>query len=435
MKKTQSLKKNSFKLFRFVVVLVGLIGLMGLSGSLFSATVSISTGSVGKDVEALRTYLDMWEKDTGNTARIVTLPASTTDQFGQYKIWLGNKNSDIDVYLLDVIWAPQINQHFIDLSRAFSKEAKEHFPAIIASQTIGKKLVAIPFFTDAPMLYYRKDLLSKYNTKPPKNWEELKSIAKIIQNGERAAGNEKMWGFVFQGNAYEGLTCDALEWINSYGGGSIVDARGQITVNNPSAVKAIDFMATFVGDISPPGVLTYQEEEARGVWQLGNAVFMRNWPYAYSLGNSSDSAVRKKFDVVTLPRGTTPNSKSAATLGGWNLGISEYSKNKEAAISLVKFLAGKKIQKLNAVNLSKLPTLPALYEDKEVLKAAPFFATMKDVLAEAVGRPSGPTQKKYNEVSKEFWTAVHAVLAGDKNAKTSLAELERKLKRVRGRKW
>lgn len=409
--------------------------LLCLSSSLFAVEISIAMGSVGRDTEILREKLDIWEKETGNTAKIVTLPASTTDQFGQYKIWLGAKNSDIDVYSLDVIWAPQIDRHFLDLSKVAKKEAKQHFPSIIKSQTVKGKLVSLPYFTDAPMLYYRKDLLDKYGEKPPKTWAELKKIAKKIQDAERKAGNSKMWGFVFQGNSYEGLTCDALEWINSYGGGQIVEGNGKISVNNKRAIAALDLIKTFVNEISPPGVLSYQEEEARGVWQLGNAVFMRNWPYAYSLGNADDSPIKGKFDVVPLPKGEGRGSKSAATLGGWNLGVSAYTKNQDAAVNVVKFLTSERMQKYNALVGSKLPTHPGLYKDKEVLAKAPFFGTMVNVLNNSVGRPSAGTKSKYNEVSKEFWTAVHAVLSGNKSAADSLKDLESKLKRVRGRSW
>lgn len=409
--------------------------LLCLSSSLFAVEISIAMGSVGRDTEILREKLDIWEKETGNTAKIVTLPASTTDQFGQYKIWLGAKNSDIDVYSLDVIWAPQIDRHFLDLSKVARKEAKQHFPSIIKSQTVKGKLVSLPYFTDAPMLYYRKDLLDKYGEKPPKTWAELKKVAKKIQDAERKAGNSKMWGFVFQGNSYEGLTCDALEWINSYGGGQIVEGNGKISVNNKRAIAALDLIKTFVNEISPPGVLSYQEEEARGVWQLGNAVFMRNWPYAYSLGNADDSPIKGKFDVVPLPKGEGRGSKSAATLGGWNLGVSAYTKNQDTAVDVVKFLTSERMQKYNALVGSKLPTHPGLYKDKEVLAKAPFFGTMVNVLNNSVGRPSAGTKSKYNEVSKEFWTAVHAVLSGNKSAADSLKDLESKLKRVRGRSW
>ena len=158
-----------------------------------------------------------------------------------------------------------------------------------------------------------------------------------------------MWGFVFQGNAYEGLTCDALEWVKSNGGGQIIEADGTISINNPKAAAALETAKSWVGTISPPGVLAYQEEESRGVWQTGNAVFMRNWPYAYALGNGADCAVKGKFDVTTLPAGDGEGARSAATLGGWNLAVSKYSKNPDAAIELVKWIASPEMQKYRAL--------------------------------------------------------------------------------------
>eukprot|EP01035_Chromulina_nebulosa_P062863 gene62863-85975_t len=220
------------------------------------------------------------------------MPASTSDQFGQYRLWLAAGATDIDLYQTDVIWAPQLADQFLDLTDAAKDVVKDPFPSIIQSQTVNGKLVALPAFTDAPALYYRKDLLEKYKQPVPKTWEEMAASAKIVQDGERAAGNKDIWGFVFQGNAYEGLTCDALEWVKSAGGGQIVEPDGSISINNPKAAAALELIKTWVNTISPPGVLAYQEEESRGVWQTGNAVFMRNWPYAYSLGNGADSKVK-----------------------------------------------------------------------------------------------------------------------------------------------
>ncbi len=177
------------------------------------------------------------------------------------------------------------------------------------------KLVALPIFTDAPALYYRKDLLEKHGVAVPKTWEVLAVAAKTVQDAEHAAGNAEIWGFVWQGNAYEGLTCNALEWVKSFGGGQIVEPDGSISTNNEKAIAALETAKSWVGTISPEGVLGYQEEEARGLWQTGNAVFMRNWPYAYGLGNGDDSAVKGLFDVTTLPTGGGHDT-SAATPGG-----------------------------------------------------------------------------------------------------------------------
>jgi trehalose/maltose transport system substrate-binding protein len=405
------------------------------SGSAYAANLSIVLGSTGKDEQVMRELLDKFEKDTGNKVTIVPMPSSTTDQFGQYKLWLAAQNSDIDVYQTDVIWAPQLANQLLDLTDATKDVVKDHFPAIIESQTVNGKLVALPFFTDAPALYYRKDLLDKYGKQPPKTWEELTATAKEIQDKERAAGSKDLWGFVFQGNAYEGLTCDALEWVKSYGGGQIVEPDGTISINNPQAVKALELAKTWINNISPPGVLAYQEEESRGVWQTGNAVFMRNWPYAYSLGNGGDSAVKDKFDVVPLPAGTGDGARSAATLGGWNLAVSKYSKNPDAAIALVKFLGSKDGQKYEAINASHLPTIQALYDDADIAKAQPIIPRWKDVFLNAVPRPSAPTKVKYNELSNQFWTAVHKTLSGDGSAADNLAALEISLTKLKGASW
>ena len=376
----------------------------------------------------------MFEKATGNHVTLVPMPSSTTDQFGQYKLWLAAGSSDIDVYQTDVIWAPQLADQFLDLTDVAKDVAKSHFPSIIESQTVNGKLVALPYFTDAPALYYRKDLLEKYGKTPPKTWDEMAATAKEIQDKERAAGNKDIYGFVFQGNAYEGLTCDALEWVKSSGGGQIVEADGTISVNNPKAAAALDRAKSWVGGISPAGVLAYGEEDSRGVWQVGNAVFMRNWPYAYALGNSADSKVKGKFDVVPLPAGSAMD-KSAATLGGWNLAVSKYSKHPKEAIQLALFLASAETQKANALFASHLPTIMSLYDDADIAKAQPIIPNWKQIFLNAVPRPSAPTKVKYNEVSSLFWNAVHDTISGKGTGADNLEVLEAKLTTLKGAKW
>ncbi|WP_200833940.1 ABC transporter substrate-binding protein [Tabrizicola flagellatus] len=392
------------------------------------------SGAVGNAVENFKALVKPWEEATGNTVTLVPMPASTTDQFGQYRLWLAAGATDIDLYQTDVIWAPQLADHFVDLTEAAKDLIPQHFPSIIESQTVNGKLVALPIFTDAPALYYRTDLLEKHGKTPPKTWAELAETAKFIQDAERAEGAKDLWGFVWQGNAYEGLTCNALEWIKSYGGGQIVEPDGTISVNNENAVAALEMAKSWVGTISPDGVLAYQEEEARGVWQTGNAVFMRNWPYAYGLGNGDDSAVKGKFAVTTLPVGKEGDS-SAATLGGWNVAVSKYSTKQEAAISLALYLAGPEAQKQRAIAESNLPTIIALYDDPDIAAAQPIIPQWKDVFLNAVPRPSAPTLGKYNEVSAKFWSAVHNTLSGKGSAAENLELLEVELTDIKGSGW
>ncbi|MBB5275196.1 trehalose/maltose transport system substrate-binding protein [Rhizobium rosettiformans] len=405
-----------------------------LCGTAEAAEIAVAANSTGKNLDFLRKMFAEFEEKTGHKVSLVTMPPSSSEQFAQYRLWLAAGNKDVDVYQTDVIWAPQLADQFIDLKEAASEVIDQFFPSIIESQTVEGRLVAMPMFTDAPALFYRKDLLEKHGKEVPKTWADMAAVAKEIQDKEREAGQKDLWGFVFQANAYEGLTCNALEWIKSSGGGQIVEPDGTISVNNEKAAAALDQAKSWIGTISPPGVLAYQEEESRGVWQTGNAVFMRNWPYAYALGNGEDSAVKGKFDVTTLPVAAA-GDKPSSTLGGWNLAVSKYSEEQEASIELVKFLTSTESQKRRAIEQSQLPTLQALYDDPEIAEAHPFMPQWKPIFQDAVPRPSATTKVKYNEVSSRFWGAVHNTLSGSGTAAENLELLEIELNELMGSGW
>lgn len=398
-----------------------------------AVTVTLACGAVGQELELCKAGADRWAKKTGNTVKIFESPNLTNDRLGLYQQQLAAKSGDIDVYQLDVVWPGLLDQHFVDLKGKIpAAEVNAHFKGIIAANTVNGKLIAMPWFTDAGLLYYRTDLLAKYGYKSaPKTWAELATMAKKIQDGEQKT-NKAFTGFVWQGKNYEGLTCDALEWVVSFGGGTIVDDKGNITINNANAAKALDTAASWVKSISPAGVTTYGEEEARGIFQGGNAAFMRNWPYAWALGQDKDSKIKGKIGVAPLPSGGKGN---AATLGGWQLGVSTYSKNQAAAIDLVRYLSGPAEQKIRAIEGTYNPTIAALYKDKDILKANPFFGSLYSVFTNAVARPSGPTKGKYNQVSQAFSTAVSDVLNGKTKGQAAVAKLATDLARIKGRGW
>ena len=190
----------------------------------------------------------------------------------------------------------------------------------------------------------------------------------------------------------------------------------------------------WVGTIAPEGVLAYKEEESRGVWQTGNAVFMRNWPYAWALAQSDDSDVRGKVGVVQLPAGGE-EGQSAAGLGGWNLAVSRYSEHPDIAADLVAYLTGEEEQKRRAIQASYNPTIDSLYQDQEVLDAVPFFGTLYDTFTNAVARPSAPTGDAYGRVSNAFFSTSHDVLSGTKDGAQAVADLEGELLRLKRRNW
>jgi trehalose/maltose transport system substrate-binding protein len=320
----------------------------------------------------------------------------------------------------------------VDLKKYYKEDdLSQYFPRIIQNNTVKGKLVSIPLFTDAGILYYRTDLLQKYGySDPPKTWVDLTEMAKKIMDGERKAGQSDFYGFVFQGKSSETVTCDALEWVYSYGGGTIIEPDKKVSINNPNAIKALEEAHSWVNTIAPAGVVTYDEEPARNVWQDGKAAFMRNWPYAYSLGQDPKSPISGKFDVSVLPKGPGPDGRNAACLGGWQLMVSTYSKNADVAADLVKYLSSAEIQKQRAIEISELPTRPALYSDPDILAKNPWFKNIPEVLSNAVARPSTVTGADYNQISTAFFQNVNQVLSGTESAADAVKKVEQVGKRL-----
>jgi len=388
----------------------------------------ISCGAVGLERALCSEGAQRWARATGHRVEVISTPNSATERLALYQQLLGAGADDIDVLQIDVTWPGILANHLVDLGPAAAGSSAAHFRAAIDNNTVDGRLVAMPWFTDAGVLYYRRDLLEKHGAAVPVTWQELTETAARIQSAERSGGNERMWGFVWQGRAYEGLTCNALEWVASHGGGTILDDAGRVTVDNPSAAAALELAAGWVGTISPPGVLNYGEEEARGVFQSGQAVFMRNWPYAWTLAQGEDSPVRGRVGVAALPAG--PGGRSTATLGGWQLGVSKYSRHPGPATQLVLFLTGAEEQERRAIAGAYNPTIAALYREPAVLEANPFFERLYETFTGAVPRPSGVAGARYNEVSSEFWNAVSSVLAGQASAPDALAALASRLDRL-----
>ena len=386
---------------------------------------------VGEGGRWTKALAEEWSKKTGNTLEYISRPNDATATLQQYQQYWAAKSGDVDVYMIDVIWPGIAAPHSVDLKKYFKEdEIKQHFPRIIENNTVGGKLVGWPFFTDAGVLYYRTDLLEKYGYKePPKTWEELAEMAKKIQDGERKDGKADFQGFVFEGKASESVTCNAIEWVYSYGGGTIIDPDKKVTINNPNAIKALETAKSWVGTISPQGVVSYSEEEARNIWQNGGAAFMRNWPYAYALSADPKSPISGKFDATVLPKGGA-NGKNAACLGGWQLMVSAYSKNPEVAADLVRYLCSTEAQKKRAIDLSQLPTRPEVYKDPDVLAKNKWFSNALEILNNAIARPSTVTKADYNQVSTSFFQSVNKVLSGGESAQQAVADVERVAKRI-----
>lgn len=367
-------------------------------------------GSDGPGTPYEQAAFALFNEITGAEATLVQGPQSATDRLTLLLQTMAAQSPDIDAAEIDVIWPGIMAPHAVDLSEQLHDG---NFERIVANNTVNDALVGVPLYTDAGLLYSRTDLLEEYGFEgPPATWGDLEAYAQTIVEGE-VGDTPEFTGFVWQGSAYEGLTCNALEWQVSQDGGLIIDPdSGEVTVNNPEAIAAFERAAAWVGGISPAAVTGYMEEEGRAVWQGGNSAFMRNWPYAYALGQEEGSAIADNFTVGQLPSGTE-GGESAATLGGWQMFVSTYSENQGVAKEWARYYSSMPMQKSRAIERALLPTYGDLYSDPDVLAAQPYYELLFPVFSEAsVPRPSTVSADFYNDVSIAYFTAVSQILGG-----------------------
>lgn len=367
--------------------------------------------------------LRRFTNETGIRVEVLPSPESAVEQLAVWRQLLESHATVPDVYAIDVIWPGILGDELLDLKPYVPvQEVAAYFPELIANNTVDGRLVALPYDIDSGMLFYRVDLLRQYGYRaPPRTWDELESMAARIQAGERAKGHSNFWGFVWQGAPSEALTCNALEWQASEGGGTIID-NGTITLNNPRTLHAWERAARWVGSISPPGVVAYKEWDAFNIWQAGEAAFMRNWAGTPYVAVRAEASL--PFDVSPLPRG---GAGARATLGGNGYGVSRYSLHPREAVMLVRSLCRRDEQLRKCRKACEPPSIPDLYSDPEVLVANPYLSTVRQISKSLVLRPSTITGKMYPSVSRAYFDTVHEVLTGKKTASKAAAELENKL--------
>lgn len=384
----------------------------------------------GQELSLIKTAIAQWEKQTGNEVEIVTFPHPSNECFGLCQQWLNAESFDIDAIQMDVAWVGIFSEHLSDLSIYYGENElndSDYFDSIRTIMHDKERVIAIPWYADCGIMYYRSDLLQKYSRDVPKTWEELYDTAAYIQEKERKElGKNKFFGFVFQAKAFEILTCNFLEILDSFGGAVISDCK--VTIDSEHAVNAMQFLIKCVKNISDRSVLNYSEEDSRGAFQSGKVVFMRNWPYAWSLMNAPSTAVSGKIGMMPIPK-SEMGTKGSGVLGGWVLTLPKYSKKQKAAANLIKFLTSKAQQKIRAA-YSYAPTFKSLYSDPYVLKINPFFKTIYISLENAVIRPSFVFRKHYTRASTEIFNTINTMLTDSIDSDFTQADIQKYLSKL-----
>jgi len=363
----------------------------------------------GKDTSGNAHYMiDEFNKKYGPNlkAKLVEFPASADEQRNQFIQRQQAKSGDCDVFSSDVIWTAEFasQKWLYDMTPYMQEKKADYIDAPIETVTYDGKIWGVPESSDAGLLYYNTNKVKEI----PATWQEVYKQAK-------AKG-----GIVYQGAAYEGLTCDFLELFFGAGGEVLSKDGTKATIADGDAgVKALSFMVDGIKDgAAPKAVTTYMEPESLAAFQNGKYAYMRNWPYAYAL-NQKAKKVKDNFDVGPQP--TFEGGEKAGILGGHNSVVSVYSKNPGGALKLIEHIGSPEIQKAYAVQFSLSPVKAAIYDDPAVQKAIPFATALREGITNARARPVSPV---YPQISQAIYKNVNAALSGQKSPQDAIKQAQ-----------
>ena len=407
-------------LFRFMLFLCTLC--MGC-GAQKQEPVVFFVGGAPNELEAWESLAKDFEEESGIPVEVLRQPADTAQQRQGLIISLDAKLRDPDVFLMDVAWVG-LFAHSEWLEPLRNIDPSPYFEKVIHTvDTYKGELIALPVYMDGGLLYYRRDLLQEQQfDEPPATWEELLRACLKVQR-ERRKADPGFYGFVWQGAQYEGLLCNFLEFAGSQGG--FLFQGSNVILDTKENRQALQFMHDLIWkyEVSPPNTYTeMREEQVRIFFQMGEALFERNWPYAWKLHQSAGSPVKNKTGIAPLP-GPAPG-KSVSTLGGWHIGVSRFSDAKEAALKFVKYVASYEGQKKMVLRLGWNPGRRDLYEDKDILEKMPFLKDLGNIFLQARARPTMPYYSQVSDITQRW---INAVLADRIEPRDALQHAEKEI--------
>lgn len=423
------MKLQKTKLQRIALAAAALSLTVGAGATWAQTTLRIFTGGQQRP-DVMRKIADEYEKRTPGVKVAVEVGGATSEAQQQYlNTVLTSKDSALDVVLIDVIrpaqwaaagWAEPLDAY---LGADKQKIMAQYMKAYADANVVNGKVISLPYFADAQFLYYRKDLLEKYKRPVPKTWDELMETAQIVIQGEK---NGNLRGFETAGAPIEGTVCTYL--VPLWGEGSELTTKdGKLNLNNDAARMPFQLMGRLkASGVMPSNIGEIATDRIRINMQAGNLLFGQTWGYVWNrLQGDADSQVKGKIGVTVLP--SSKSGKSATCIGGWQLAVSAFSKNKAEAVKFVRYLSSPEVSRMQALAASHLPVFPSVYKDKDVLGANPWFEFAGPIVETAKARPVTP---RYQEVSDTIRSNMNAYLSGTKTTDVALSDMQKRLSPV-----
>ncbi|MBD2020145.1 ABC transporter substrate-binding protein [Leptolyngbya sp. FACHB-36] len=334
-------------------------------------------------------------------------------------------NSPYDLINMDVVWTPKFAAAgwLMDLTGQVPQQELTGFSQNdLESGRYQDKLYRLPTRSDAGVLYYRKDLLEAAGLEPPKTFEDIVTISKTLQDK-----NAARWGYVWQGRQYEGLATVFVEALKGFGGYWVNPDTLEVGLDKPEAIRAAEFLrSTITEGISPPGVTTYIEEDTRRIFQAGEAVFLRNWPYVWPLANADDSPLKGKVGIMPMVP-AVGRTDGGSCLGGWGLGIAKTTRHPKEALQAIRFMTSQEPQKRFITEAGFVPSRRSLFTDPDVTAKYSHYPQLLEISDNAVLRPSIAQYAQASDILQRYLSAALTNQRSPEQAMQAAAQETRRL--------
>ena len=395
----------------------------GGSSSLTNGIGPITFAIGSDDISWLTPVLKAWNAShPGQRVTPLYLPEAANDQLAQLVANLQAKSDAYDVIDLDVVWTAEFASAGWIIPLPAGKFPLGDFlrPAVATAEYQGR-LYAIPYYSNADLLYYRSDILAKAHQKPPTTWAQLQSLA------ARVAPKYHLSGYAATLAPYEGLTVNFAESVQSAGGSILSPDGSQVTVDSPQAVAGLAFLVNGVrqGWI-PSADLGYEEVSAQQAFEAGKFLFLNDWPDVYAAASKPGpgNAVVGKFGVVALPGRSGPGSSS---LGGANLAISAYSQHQRTALDFISYLTDLSNETAMLTSGGFPPVWKQIYSDPSLRKQFPYLPVLEQAIDSAQPRP---VSADYDQASLVISSAVQAALRMRETPQQALSQMASQLAQI-----
>jgi trehalose/maltose transport system substrate-binding protein len=382
------------------------------------------TFAIGKDNPGwLQGVITGWnQQNPSQQVTLLLLPEASNDQLAQLVANLQAKSDEYDVIDMDVIWTAEFasNGWIIPLPQSQFPLGSFLKPAVDTAMYQGR-LYAVPDYSNADLLYYRKDILAKAGKQPPKTWAQLQQLAETV------APKYGLYGYAGTFAPYEGLTVNFAEAVQS-AGGSILSPEGtKVTVDSAKALRGLEFLVNgFQQGWIPKVTLTYEEESAQNAFEAGKFLFLDNWPDVYAALSTPgpQNKVYGKFGIAALPG---LDGTGSSSLGGANLAISAYSQHQRTALNFIKYMTDLANERQMLEQGSFPPVWTQLYTDKSLINSYHYLPVLEQAINSAQPRPA---ITNYDQASLAISSTVYEALTHQKKPQQALTELAGQLTQI-----